>query len=344
MSDDRTRVEAAKERADLRLLVPASLVSAETDRYLQVFCPFHDDRVASLLVFADGFKCQGCGARGDAVAWLRDYAGLSFEAALQNLESRGASASSSSVRPRRRRGEKPFDEAKVWFWHYSLDGDAVRYYESRGLTKRSVVDFRLGWGSRFPGECPRYVVPRFWRGRVSGVKFRRAYADDPVEAKYNAWPDLNHPLWTPDGGDTLLRLGTPESGVGRVVLTEGEFDAMVATQMGYYAVSPTGGAASVSKDWTDLLRFVPNLYLVPDNDPINEKTGKKPGEEFVVSVRHRLPRVRVLRLPDRYKDLSEAAADGWDGLHDLIEEADRDAERRRVRDLARRLSVWYDVQ
>lgn len=53
-------------------------------------CPFHDDRSPSLNTYTgrDGkqrFKCFGCGAQGDAIAWVRMRFGASFSEACQSL-------------------------------------------------------------------------------------------------------------------------------------------------------------------------------------------------------------------------------------------------------------------
>lgn len=52
-------------------------------------CPFHDDRHPSLRVNVDsgGYRCMGCGAKGGSiVAFHQAYYGLSFAAAVRDLE------------------------------------------------------------------------------------------------------------------------------------------------------------------------------------------------------------------------------------------------------------------
>lgn len=51
-------------------------------------CPFHDDRTPSFVCFpkTKTFHCFGCGAHGDAIAFLGRYLNLSFAEALQTLE------------------------------------------------------------------------------------------------------------------------------------------------------------------------------------------------------------------------------------------------------------------
>jgi DNA primase len=51
-------------------------------------CPFHHDRTPSLVCFPKTatFHCFGCGAHGDALAFLSRYLNLSFLEALETLE------------------------------------------------------------------------------------------------------------------------------------------------------------------------------------------------------------------------------------------------------------------
>lgn len=52
-------------------------------------CPFHDDKRPSLRVNVDsgGYRCMSCGAKGgDIVAFHRARYGLSFTAAVRDLE------------------------------------------------------------------------------------------------------------------------------------------------------------------------------------------------------------------------------------------------------------------
>lgn len=51
-------------------------------------CPFHDDRVPSLVVFpaTNSFHCFGCRAGGDVISFLRLKMNLSFSEALDSLE------------------------------------------------------------------------------------------------------------------------------------------------------------------------------------------------------------------------------------------------------------------
>lgn len=51
-------------------------------RYL---CPFHADSRPSMTIKYENFNCWACGAKGDAITFVRDYFNLTFGEALQKL-------------------------------------------------------------------------------------------------------------------------------------------------------------------------------------------------------------------------------------------------------------------
>jgi hypothetical protein len=51
----------------------------------KILCPFHDDHSPSLHVYDDHYHCFVCGAHGDAIDWLRQVEGLSYNVAAEML-------------------------------------------------------------------------------------------------------------------------------------------------------------------------------------------------------------------------------------------------------------------
>jgi len=48
-------------------------------------CPFHSETQPSFTVFDENYHCFGCGAHGDAISFVRELYGLSFQEALEHL-------------------------------------------------------------------------------------------------------------------------------------------------------------------------------------------------------------------------------------------------------------------
>ncbi|MCD6143682.1 DnaB-like helicase C-terminal domain-containing protein [Thermococcus sp.] len=77
-----------KSTIDFRQVVEntgVNIPSWKDKKQVKILCPFHDDRNPSLALYADGFHCFGCGAHGDHLDWLRLYAKLNRDEALERL-------------------------------------------------------------------------------------------------------------------------------------------------------------------------------------------------------------------------------------------------------------------
>lgn len=57
-------------------------------RGVERLCPFHRERTPSFNVSSArmGYRCFGCGAGGDAIRFLMDHAGMSYEQAKEEVE------------------------------------------------------------------------------------------------------------------------------------------------------------------------------------------------------------------------------------------------------------------
>lgn len=83
-----------------------------------------------------------------------------------------------------------------------------------------------------------------------------------------------------------------------VILAEGEFDVIAATQMGFECVvSGSNGAASFDESWAEELANAPEIFLAYDNDPTGEEGAKKAATL--------LGRARCKRVYLPFKDFNE---------------------------------------
>jgi DNA primase len=86
---------------DIAMLIGENLDLVKHGADLWTRCPFHDEQTASFTVSPKKqfYHCFGCGAHGDALTWMREYHGLNFPQALEELAGRagiGISAADSS--------------------------------------------------------------------------------------------------------------------------------------------------------------------------------------------------------------------------------------------------------
>ena len=188
-----------------------------------VRCPFHDDSTPSLALYHDHAFCfGGCGlfSLEELPADLRELAGRQPEA--KGRSGRGG-------------GDLPLERLRVlvdvWSWNL-LEGPRrhrLAWLESRGIDEAAVRRFRLGHSGAW------FVVPVLQGREVVGVRFRR----DPYYLDEDEGPKYRHPKGQP------VQLYRPNPGGWPLVVTEGEFDAMVLCVVGCDAVTSTGGSGSL---------------------------------------------------------------------------------------------------
>lgn len=208
-------------------------------RYVAARCPFHDDNKASLLVFADGFRCLACGERGT----------------LEHLWQRA------SLRPLAPERNKPQyrptipadwdNERLVRSAHKMLmDKPGLQQYLiGRGL-ERAIRRYDLGYWDGW------YTIPvKDEDGDVTEVIFRAgAWVQANGGGRFYQRGGQRPTMYCPDW--SLLR--------NRQVLfvTFGIFDATTLALCNYPAVTSTIGKGSFKPEW--LAWYDGYVAIIPD--------------------------------------------------------------------------------
>ena len=169
-------------------------------------------------------------------------------------------------------------------WHDTMPADRRWYWTQRGLTHDTIGRFLLGWDGK------RYTIPAIYRGIPFGVKRRQSDVDDGIPAKYISLTGSRVGIFNADA------LWTAHD----VVICEGEIDAMLLCQVGYNAVSSTGGAGTWKPEWAKLFAAVRSIVILYDNDAA--------GRDGALKVRATLARARIATYPDGIKDAGELFA------------------------------------
>lgn len=193
--------------------------------------------------------------------------------------------------------------AAALFYHKNLNHhpEAVTYFEvDRGLTRETIRKYRLGWadGDVLPhlrklGHTDDVIREAgFIIGRENHEFYQGVYTipyyvgptcvgirqKDP-EGKYKQPSGYSQ---RPFGTDNI-------KDAEQVVITEGEFDCMVAEQLGYTAVG-CPGASGWQETWNEYLRDAKRVWVVFDND----KGGRDGAERIRAMVG---PRCRAITIP-----------------------------------------------
>lgn len=263
-------------------------------RWLKWCCPFHaDGKTPSLGVANNRWKCFGCGRSGDAIDWLREREGLTFQEACERLGSvsflssaptalhRQASASSAPTERWQNRALEVVSQCEVALWS-DAGARARSWLNRRGLTDETVRRWHLGLNGHSQKIAglwvPRgIVIPCLVGGQVWYLKVRRA-AGQP---KYVQVKGSQLALY---GADTLA---------GREVaaVTEGEFDAILLHQEAgdLVGVVTLGSASARLPDaWVPYLLGVKRLLIAYDTDSAGSE-GASAWQALSVRAQRLLP-------------------------------------------------------
>ena len=174
--------------------------------------------------------------------------------------------------------------------HYSqeISPDALKYLEGRGISEEIAARYRLG-SITDPIEGHQgyegwISIPYFTALDICvGFKFRRL---DDGKPKYGA----------PVGQKShLFNVIATMSNTSRVVVCEGEFDAIVMEANCQVPAVGVPGVAAWKPYYSKLFNGFDMVYVIGDNDV--KEDGTNPGAEFSRRVAGELMNSQIVQLP-----------------------------------------------
>lgn len=278
-------------------------------RNFRANCPFHSEKTPSFIVSPERqiWHCFGaCGEGGDIFRFLMKWENLEFPEALRILAKRAGI---------RLREYTPSDESRLKeklyevnhlaseFYHWLLlnhpsGKKALDYVLGRGITKKSIELFKLGWAPNLWEGLTKFLVGKKgykildldqagllvkgergyydrFRGRLmftlknhrdETVGFAGRTLDPQVkEAKYINTPETQIYI----KGNILYGLDLTREAIkkeDRAIVVEGEFDLIQAYQAGSQNVAAIKGTALTEGQVGLLKRYTENLSLALDAD------------------------------------------------------------------------------
>lgn len=296
-------VEDLLDRVDLAELIGSRITLKKAGANYKACCPFHDEKTPSFNVRPDkGFyHCFGCGAHGDAISFVREFEGLGFTDAVEELARRAGL-------------EVPYDQAAKQeiqqartltdaldfasrFYHSALHGPqgsfARDYLKQRGLDSSIIQQYQVGYApaagtALFDAASKDLQGPLIETGTVSD-KYGR-----PRDLFRNRvmFPIRNSRGKTiAFGGRTLgddkaKYINSPESDVfhksreiyglyeakqalkqlDKLLVVEGYMDVIALAQHGIHYAVATLGTATNQDSLTALLRQVRHIVFCFDGD------------------------------------------------------------------------------
>lgn len=312
-----------KTSLDCRFLIEQELgcqPAQRSGKYSVWKCPFHPEQHGhSFVVYADGWICHGkCQESGDAIRFVQKRHNLTFEAACNYLTGstsrptppaikRTRSEAVAPDRQWRQKAREVVTIARDLLWS-SAGEKAMRYLiEKRGLMEGVIAAAELGyipgnhteWKTIIPGWQPvpcGIVIPHFELGEVWNIRVRRASGSP----KYQGVKGGQRTLYMMD----YTRRGTP------LLITEGEFDALIAFQciMNRLRLDVISLASasnhSISPRFWKQVAAAPTILVRVDAD--------EAGRKALNHLKTVSKAVRGIQVPKPFKDINEFYLDKCD--------------------------------
>jgi DNA primase len=162
-------LERLRERVDLVEVLASHLKMQRSGAAYKALCPFHEEKTPSFIVQRGDshYHCFGCGAHGDAIAFLMGFLKLSFKDAVEQLAERFQVLLERSDERESRRGPgkavlRDALAKACQFYHFSLlhteEGHAALHYlYRRGISLAFVQKFEIGFALKTGGVFQNYM-------------------------------------------------------------------------------------------------------------------------------------------------------------------------------------------
>lgn len=224
----------------------------------KVLCPWHTDSNPSCHVYPDHVYCFSCGKAGDAITFVCDYMKLTFSEALDFLIANKGKRVTKEISPST---VLPDDYVQRTVAALEDSPEAQQYLINRGLHPEIRGLLSLGLADDY------ISIPHFANGKLVNVKYRCLLPD--VRPKYTSLEGAKFEFLYPYDFVTKYRNSK------ELLLTEGEFDAMLLLQEGYTAMSLPSGVNTDLWQWAAYLKRYEEVYLLFDQDEAGAKAITK---------------------------------------------------------------------
>ena len=297
--------------------------------------PFTHEKTPSFFVSPEKgfFYCFSSGKGGDIFNFIQEIERVEFPEALKILAEKAGVTLEKTANPEHLNKTKLLfkiiDDATKWYEiNLRKNPDVVDHLIKRGLTKETIIKFRLGFakdswqniydylrsrkytdadiaavglitkkegGGYYDRFRSRIMFPLMdGRGRVVGFS-GRIFSDDPdiKGAKYINSPE--GPLF--DKSKVLYGYHSAKSEISKqdsCILVEGQFDVLLAQQAGFINTVAISGTGLTDEHINMIKRFADTVYLALDSDKAGIKATRR---SVIAAYRHGLG-VKIIVLPE----------------------------------------------
>lgn len=155
-------LELLRQRIDLVEALSGHLQLRRAGSSYKALCPFHEEKTPSFVIQKGDthYHCYGCGAHGDAIAFMMAHVKLGFTEAVESLAERFGVVLEKTESTGKRQGPskpelKEALEKACRFYHFALlhtqDGqEALKYLYQRGIDLDFIRLFQVGFAPLEP--------------------------------------------------------------------------------------------------------------------------------------------------------------------------------------------------
>lgn len=351
-------LELLRQRIDLSEVISAHVQMHRAGAAYKALCPFHEEKTPSFVVQKGDthYHCFGCGAHGDAIAFLMGYLKLSFSDAIEDLAARfqvvlETEEEEGHVKGPNKNLLKNALERACRFYHFSLlyseEGEApLKYLYERGLDLDFIQAFQVGYAPadqeifqrmmreqgieeqsleqsgllnarRRPFFSDRITFPiRDATGAVIGFSARK-FKEETFGGKYINTPETA--LFKKS--HVLFGLSYCRHRIAKerkAIVVEGQIDALRLIHAGFNFTVAGQGTAFGEGHVRELLNLGANhIYLALDGDNAGQEATAKIGNLF----QKKGVEVSVVALPGSADPDSLLRSKGPDVFAKLLEES-----------------------
>jgi DNA primase len=300
-------------RVDLVDLIESYFSLRKTGQNYIATCPFHHEKTPSFTVNPEKqfYYCFGCGAQGNAISFLMNYAQFEFVEAVHELADRvgtevlyeSGSAPVITTTSTANLYDILTQVAKYYQQQLRQSQDAINYLKRRGLTGEIARDFGLGYAPS--GDN----IIKIWENNLTDKTYLLEMGLIKANAKGDYYNIFRNRIMFPivDGRGRVIAFGgrllqdnssgpkyinSPETRLfqkGRelynwywarqnrplpyLVVVEGYFDVITLAQYGIKNVVAPLGTAVTQEQLTRLFRVVPEIRFCFDGDLAGQKAA-----------------------------------------------------------------------
>jgi DNA primase len=158
-----------RQRIDLQEVVASHVDLKRFGSSFKALCPFHNEKTPSFIVNKGDshYHCFGCGAHGDAIAFLMSYLKMSFSDAVESLAEKFGVTLDYLEKEKEEKGinksklKEALKEAKRFYHFYLLHTDeghiALEYLYQRGIDLDFIYLFEIGFSPRSSPIFSQYM-------------------------------------------------------------------------------------------------------------------------------------------------------------------------------------------